>query len=63
MFGESAGAFAIGAHLSAENHVPRKLFRAAIMQSGATAGCVLSAGIISGCDLPVFPDCNISLVI
>ena len=44
-FGESAGAFAVGAHLSAEKHVSRKLFRAAIMQSGATAGCVSFAGL------------------
>jgi hypothetical protein len=48
VFGESAGAFSIGAHLSAEKHVPRKLFRAAIMQSGATAGYVPLGGVASG---------------
>ena len=47
VFGQSAGAFAIGAHLSAEKHVSRKLFRAAIMQSGATAGYVLTVRTVS----------------
>ncbi|KAF8321227.1 Carboxylesterase, partial [Clavulina sp. PMI_390] len=34
VFGQSAGAIAVGAHLAAEKFVPRNLFRAAIMESG-----------------------------
>ena len=42
VFGESAGAISIGAHLLPEYHTPRKLFRAAIMQSGASARSVIA---------------------
>ena len=58
VFGESAGAFAIGSLLVADGGKAvqsLKLFRGAIMESGVPSGCVVLSSTKAGADAPRTP--------